>query len=164
MLVLIVFLHHTVNMGSSDDSREVKHLLSVHDDLSYKPVFTRRPMTTEQSLEASFPPPDFGTGCTVDPGSALSEVSDILSSRTTQRNYTPTSLRQRTTLAPWTLRRAPLIDFIACLITLVAVLEALHVISKRHQGLTTSTTDDYYPWKHCPTASKREPVGSRQIN
>jgi hypothetical protein len=65
---------------------------------------------------------------------------------------TPAS--RQTTSAPWTLRRTSLLGLIACLIALVVILEVLHLLSDKNQGLLTAEQNASYLWKYLPTASK----------
>jgi len=153
------------NMESSIESRQEEHLLDDRSANLTDMAQDELVLTCQRPLEMSeYGPEDSASAggsnirYTTIEGDEPSEVSSILGSPTStmivEKEHTPNLSRGRTVLPPWTLRKVPLLGFIAFLITLVVVLETLYFISNRYQGLTTSGKDYYLLWKYCPTASK----------
>jgi hypothetical protein len=148
-------------MTSSNGSREVEHLLS--DPLDNDTVTPQDELEMTQqrppeyALETPSSPDDSNVEYTTIAENEPLELSSRLASQTpeiiTGTDYTS---RPNTVSAPWTLRRASLLGFIAWHIILVVVLEVLYYMSNKHQGLATSGEKTYYLWKYCPTASKFE--------
>jgi hypothetical protein len=148
-------------MTSSNGSREVEHLLSDPPDNDTATPQDELEMTQqrppEYALETPSSPDDSNVEYTTIAGDEPLELSSRPASQTpeiiTGTDYTS---RPNTVSAPWTLRRASLLGFIAWHIILVVVLEVLYYMSNKHQGLATSGEKTYYLWKYCPTASKFE--------
>jgi hypothetical protein len=148
-------------MTSSNGSREVEHLLS--DPLDNDTVTPQDELEMTQqrppeyALETPSSPDDSNVEYTTIAENEPLELSSRPASQTpeiiTGTDYTS---RPNTVSAPWTLRRASLLGFIAWHIILVVVLEVLYYMSNKHQGLATSGEKTYYLWKYCPTASKFE--------
>jgi hypothetical protein len=146
-------------MTSSNGSREVEHLLS--DPLDNDTVTPQDELEMTQqrppeyALETPSSPDDSNVEYTTIAENEPLELSSRPASQTpeiiTGTDYTS---RPNTVSAPWTLRRASLLGFIAWHIILVVVLEVLYYMSNKHQGLATSGEKTYYLWKYCPTASK----------
>jgi hypothetical protein len=146
-------------MTSSNGSREVEHLLSDPPDNDTATPQDELEMTQqrppEYALETPSSPDDSNVECTTIAENEPLGLSSRPASQTpeiiTGTDYTS---RPNTVSAPWTLRRASLLGFIAWHIILVVVLEVLYYMSNKHQGLATSGEKTYYLWKYCPTASK----------
>jgi hypothetical protein len=152
-------------MDPSNEPREAEHLL--HDQPAEAAAGTQDELRLRQQrplelfkhvVKELSPPSDSNIQYTVLAASKPSEVSSTLASPTSdvavEKDHTPALNKQHTVLAPWTLRKVPLLGSIACLIIFVVVLEALYSVSNEYQGLVTSEKNIYYLWKYCPTASK----------
>jgi hypothetical protein len=147
-------------MTSSNGSREVGHLLS--DPLDDHTAATMQgelgPMQHRPpgyTLEPPSSPADSNVEYNIIAENEPLEVSSRPASQTSEiLTGTDYTSRPNTVSAPWTLRRASLLGFIAWHIILVVVLEVLYYMSNKHRGLATSGEKTYYLWKYCPTASK----------
>jgi hypothetical protein len=162
-------------MSSSNGPGETEQLLGHHAPLSdqsttmiqneLRPTSQRPTISFEYALEDQSSPVDMNHNDTVVAGSELSEDSSTNGSQTCEsiavEEHTPGSNRQRLASMPWTLRKAPLLGFIASLIVLAVVLEVLYFMSNKYQGLASSGEDIYYLWKYGPTASECVPDDGR---
>jgi hypothetical protein len=149
-------------------SREAEHLLGDHAPPSEQSTTTIEdemrsnrqrpfePLETSPDFQSS--PPNMNNDRISIAGNVSSEVPSPPAFQTSaslieKQHGTPSDSR-RTVLPPWTLRKVSLLAFIGCLLVFVVVLEVLHYMSNKHQGLATSGEKDYYLWKYCPTASE----------
>jgi hypothetical protein len=162
-------------MSSSDGPGEAEHLLGHHAPLSDQsttiiqneptPDPQRSTNAFESASEGQSLPAEVGREDVFVTGDALSGKTSTHGPQTCRsvaaEEHSPGSNRGRLASMPWTLRKVPLLGFIALLIVLVVVLEVLYSMSNKFQGLATSGEDVYYLWKYGPTASKSVPDDGR---